>query len=98
MLLGEQDLVLQLEMSCLSHHICRQIQNILFMGIVSIFRHVTCLGSSVGKSVAKQADGCGFESHPRQLFSLPWVSCVVLLCLSVVLCCLAFLSKHLMDD
>ena len=25
-------------------------------------------------------------------------SCVVLLCLSIVLCCLAFLSKHLMDD
>ena len=29
---------------------------------------------------------------------LPWVSCVVLLCLSVVLCCLVILSKHLMDD
>ena len=26
------------------------------------------------------------------------MSCVVLLCLSVVLCCLAFLSEHLMDD
>ena len=29
---------------------------------------------------------------------LPWASCVVLLCLSVLLCCFAFLSKYLMDD
>ena len=29
---------------------------------------------------------------------LPWASCVVLLCLSVVLCCFVFLSKHLIDD
>ena len=26
------------------------------------------------------------------------ISCVVLFCLSVVLCCLAFLSKYLMDE
>ena len=29
---------------------------------------------------------------------LPWASCVALICLSVVLCCFAFLSKHLNDD
>ena len=29
---------------------------------------------------------------------MPCASCVVLLCLSVVWCCLGFLSRHLMDD
>ena len=47
-------------------------------------------------------DSRGVESYPSQLFSLKnnclGVSCVVLLCLSVVLCCLAFFSKYLMDD
>ena len=33
-------------------------------------KHISCLASSVGKSVAQQADSRGFESHPRQLFSL----------------------------
>ena len=60
------------------------------------------LGSSVGKSIAWKADSCGVESHPRQsqfffeklLFQ---ASCVVLLCLSVVLLLLPCLSQHLLE-
>ena len=49
--------------------------------------YVLCL--LVGKSIAWKADGCGFESHLRQPIFLWkwlfWASCVVLLCLSIVL-------------
>ena len=47
------------------------------------------------------ADGREFESHPRQLiFSLKndCLGRVVLYFFVFLLCCVAFLSKHLMDD
>ena len=60
---------------------------------------LSCLGSLVGKSVTWRADGRGFESQLRQpifLRKMTRVSCVVLLCLSVVLL-LPCLSRHLLE-
>ena len=54
--------------------------------------HTPHIGCVVSNRV-HVADGRGFESHPRQLFSLK-INCLG----RVVLCCLAFLSEHLMDD
>ena len=60
---------------------------------------LSCLGSSVGKSITWKADGRGFESHSRQLYNFSLKNdCfgqVVLCCFAFLLCCwccLAFLS------
>ena len=45
-------------------------------------------------SPRKRRDGRGFESHLRQLIFYLKNNCLG----QVVLCCLAFLSKHLMDE
>ena len=49
---------------------------------------LSCLGSSVGKSITWKADGHGFESHPKQpIFLLKMTVLGELCCVALPFCC-----------